>query len=265
MPFDRVQRVIYRNNPLIQVECQLRFPRILTINEKLPADFQDRIRKSYPIYNVAIEHQQQFIVEPGRDLSTKVIQNERMNCYSFQSDDRNWQISLACTYISLTTSQYTRWEDFRSHLQAPLQALCDIYGPAFYDRIGLRYINAFCRSSLNFDINTSWTDLITPFALGFLSNSQIAVDVKGYSATSDVDLGNDAVARIVTSTGFVGNAVFQQNPELSFIVDSDLFYNSRKPLSELDSSLDYLNEYAGRIIRSIISEKLHQQMEPQEV
>lgn len=43
------QRVIYENNPLIEVIIQYRFPKILALNSKDPIEFQDRIKDEYPI------------------------------------------------------------------------------------------------------------------------------------------------------------------------------------------------------------------------
>ena len=265
MPFNEVKRVIYGNNPLVQVSCQLRFPRILSINEKAPVDFQERIRKTYPVYNEAIEYQQQLIIGPGTNPLPKIIQNEQNKNYSFMSGDGVWRVNLTNTFLLLSTSRYERWEDFRSRLQEPLDALKTEYSPAFFERVGLRYVDAVTRSVQGFDIETPWTELIMPFALGFLSNSDVAADVKGYSATSEVDLGNNAMARIITSTGFVGNVMFQPDSELSFIVDSDLFFNVKKDLDELDDSLDFLHEHAGKLIRNIITDKLHQAMGPEEL
>jgi len=265
MPFNKVKRVIYKNNPLIRVICELRFPRILSISEKPPADFQERIRKNYPIYNVALEQQKQLVVGLNMEQSPKIIQNEQRNNYLFSSSDGVWQILLTSTFLSLSTSKYERWEDFRSHLKEPLDALIDIYSPAFFERVGIRYIDAFRRSALNIEPEVPWTELINSFALGFLSNDEICAEVKGYSATSDIDLGNNAMARIITSTGFVGNVLFEDNQEISFIVDSDMFFNSKKNLDELENSLEYLHEHAGKLIRNIITDKLHFAMEPEDV
>ena len=226
MPFNEVMRVRYKNSPLVQVVCQLRFPRILSIDEKSPAEFQECIREIYPVYNVNIEQQQQLIVEPDNGQFSKLIRNDQIKNHSFSSSDHIWRVSLTSTFLSLSTSQYIRWENFCLHLQEPLNALKTIYHPAFFERVGLRYVNAFQRSVLGLDAGEPWSQFIRSFALGFLSNNEIAAEVKGYSATSEIDLGNNAVARINTATGYVGNAVFQQNPEMSFIIDSDLFYNT---------------------------------------
>jgi uncharacterized protein (TIGR04255 family) len=50
MPFPDSPRAIYRMNPLDHVICQLRFPPILMIDSKPPNEFQDAIRKEYPLY-----------------------------------------------------------------------------------------------------------------------------------------------------------------------------------------------------------------------
>jgi uncharacterized protein (TIGR04255 family) len=268
MPFADAKRVIYNKNPLIQVVCELRFPRILSINETPPVEFQERIRKSYPIYNVTTNWQQELSIEPinihDAPPLPRVTQAENIKNYWFFSADNNWYVHLTVSSLALSTSKYIRWENFLEKLNELLEALVEIYKPAFYERIGLRYVDAFSRSTLNIDQKTPWGELINPFVLGFLSNNDIYDDIKGYSATYEIDLGNNAMARIITSIGFVGSAMYQQNSELSFIVDSDLFFHSKKDLDEIDISLNSLHKHANRIIRSIITERLHQAMEPQE-
>ena len=46
--FSNEPRFIYSSNQLGEVICQLRFPDILSIETKLPADFQDAIRAEFP-------------------------------------------------------------------------------------------------------------------------------------------------------------------------------------------------------------------------
>src|SRR5689334_11739505 len=50
MPFPDSPRVIFRNNPRVQVIAQLRFPTILSIGSVDPARFQELIRDEYPLY-----------------------------------------------------------------------------------------------------------------------------------------------------------------------------------------------------------------------
>ena len=50
MLFSDRPRTHYGNAPAHEVICQLRFPTILTINNVEPADFQEAIRREFPIY-----------------------------------------------------------------------------------------------------------------------------------------------------------------------------------------------------------------------
>jgi uncharacterized protein (TIGR04255 family) len=53
MTFPETPRVIYAQNPLVEVICQLKFPPILRIETELPAIFQESIRKEYPLSQTA--------------------------------------------------------------------------------------------------------------------------------------------------------------------------------------------------------------------
>jgi len=269
VPFSNFDRVIYKKNPLAAVICQLRFPRILIINEKQPADFQEKIRKDYPLFQVAVEQLQQVTMEGGaKEIppTPRILQSETVNNYKFSSSDGNWHINLTSTFLALSTSNYDRWENFFEHLNGPLSALLDVYHPSFYERVGLRYVDVFKRSALNLN-DMAWTELIRPFVLGFMSNPNIINDVKNQSITVEIDIGNGAIAQINAAKGFVSDANFGfpiSGSEESFIVDSDL-YMMRKNISELDKSLNYLHDYSTKLIRSIITDKLHIAMEPDEI
>lgn len=56
------KRVKYNRCPLVEVIFQLRFPTILSINSKQPADFQEKIRKEYPFYDEGIEEQNELLM-----------------------------------------------------------------------------------------------------------------------------------------------------------------------------------------------------------
>jgi uncharacterized protein (TIGR04255 family) len=113
MPNNNFQMVIYKNNPLIEVVCQLRFPCILMINEKQPADFQERIRDEYLLFQVAVEQQQMIKMDIGGKLEQQtplIMQSEIINNYKFSSSAETWHINLTSTFLALSTSRYDRWE-----------------------------------------------------------------------------------------------------------------------------------------------------------
>ncbi|MDR0609494.1 MAG: TIGR04255 family protein [Planctomycetaceae bacterium] len=263
MPFKEAQRMIYKKNPLDQVVCQLRFPCILSINEKPPATFQDCLRDQYPFYNVTTENVRRVLFEPDSDGLPFNISPDNLNNYSFTSDDGVWVINLTSTFLSLTTTNYLKWEDFIARLRKILAVLIEIYKPVFFERVGLRYIDVFCPSRLGLK-DVAWDELIQPFVLGFLSCNDVKNDVTGYSGTSELDIGNGAIARIITALGYAKNSDKQPitNSELSFIVDSDLFFG-KKYTHETEDAIEELHRHSTKIIRAIITDKLHHAMEPE--
>jgi uncharacterized protein (TIGR04255 family) len=269
MSFSNFHRSVYKKNVLVQVVCQLRFPRILMINEKSPAEFQERIRGDYPLFQVAVEQQQQIAMDIGgkEPLPTpRIFQSESVNNYKFSSADDKWHVNLTSTFMALSTSSYDRWENFEEHLKKPLDALLEIYRLPFFERIGLRYVDAFKRSLLNLN-DVPWTDLIEPFALGFMSDSEIGNTVRNQSITAELDIGKGAMAQINSAKGYIGDknlGVLPSSADEAFIVDSDM-YMLRTNTDEIDAALAYLHDYSTRLIRLIITDKLHEAMEPSEI
>jgi uncharacterized protein (TIGR04255 family) len=267
MPFKKVKRVIYKKNPLVSVTCQLRFPCILSINENPPVAFQEQLRNKYPLYHEMAETLQtlSFPLIPDKQHFNTTI-SDSWNNYAFSSDDNDWTINLTSTFLSLSTTKYQQWENFELRLLEVLSILNNIYNPIFFERIGLRYINVFRPSSLGLK-NTAWNKLIHPFALGFLSCDNIKNDVTSYNSTTELNIGNTATARIFTGLGYARKHNIQSqifDTELSFIVDSDLFFG-KKQINETESAIKYLHESSTNLIRAIITTTLHKAMEPESI
>jgi uncharacterized protein (TIGR04255 family) len=179
--------------------------------------------------------------------------------YEFLTEDGSWKIGLTRTYLSITTTKYKRWSDFKEHLNGPYDALIKTYSPAFFTRVGLRYVDIFNRRVLGLE-GTNWNELLKPFALGLLSSS-VAANVKNFESAYEISLSdNESIARIVTS--FVQ---YIPTNEQCLRIDSDFFSSKRKDLTNAMAQLDFLNVSAFRLIQWIIEEKLHNAMEPQKI
>lgn len=50
--FEQTARMRYENSPLLEVICQIRFPTILSVSAKEPAEFQEAVRGAFPRYLV---------------------------------------------------------------------------------------------------------------------------------------------------------------------------------------------------------------------
>ena len=158
MLFSEYQRFQYARSPLVEVICQLRFPAILTINTKEPAEFQEAVRHDFPRYAVRQEQRPPKLVGAGTPNAKLEPQSPVAN-HSFISADGFWKLNLTKDFIALSTLRYTRWEDFALRLDKPLAQFIQVYEPAFFERIGLRYVNAVSKSRLGLT-DLLWDDLI---------------------------------------------------------------------------------------------------------
>ena len=143
------KRVRYQKSPLIEVVFQLRFPTILSINAKQPMEFQDKIREKYPFYQEGDEQQNEMIIGP--DGNPVQIKTSSAKNYAFISSEESYKINLTASFISIYTLKYTQWEEFRKHIEFVVPIFETVYKPAFYTRVGLRYIDVINRENLGLE------------------------------------------------------------------------------------------------------------------
>ena len=101
------RRYAYGKSQLIEVICQLRFPTILSIDTREPADFQETVRAAFPRYQCQVENLPGVNGAPARTV----------NNHTFISEDGSYKLSLTKDFIALSTMRYTHWEDFAARLE----------------------------------------------------------------------------------------------------------------------------------------------------
>ena len=164
-------RVHYDRPQLAEVICQLRFPAILSIGAKEPAEFQEAVRAIFPRYAAKREQPAPKITGLGTP-NARLEQAQPITNYNFISADGKWKLNLTQNFISLSTVAYPGWEHFGQQLDLPLAQFIRIYKPAFFERIGLRYVNIFSRKALDLE-GEPWRDLIAPAYLGVLAEEDV--------------------------------------------------------------------------------------------
>lgn len=239
-------RCIYENNQLGEVICQLRFPEILSIETDLPAKFQDKIRDVFPRYSLRRENS-------GPNTQT--------NNYQFTTDDGVWRVNLTSKFIALATSRYTRWEDFAAMLDKPLAAFIQVYRPAYFERVGLRYVNFISRSELGL-ATMPYRALIEPVYLGVLADEQVTeAATTRCSVDTELALRGGCRVKIHAGPGLVKRNG-QQDKELKFIFDQDLYMPGKLEVKLSAGALQTLHAQAYSIFRGAITDTLHDSMEP---
>lgn len=262
MPFPDAPRVLYRRNPLETVICQLRFPSILRIDAEEPAAFQERIRTEYPILNTRspVNLPENLPPEIAKAVEESLPPRFRpaARVYDFVSADSGWKVTLARDFIALTASRgaYARWEDFEGRLRPVLEAAIEIYRPAFFQRIGLRYQNVIRRSALGLGQDIPWSELLQPHVAGELAKlPENAVD--GITTAVLLRLGDSAKAAIQHGLGRA-----EGSGEVGYIIDSDFFTDERTEVANAEERLRAFNREARRLFHWCITVRLHDAMGP---
>lgn len=257
--FSNEPRCIYGKNQLGEVICQLRFPEILTIETSIPAQFQEAIRQQFPHYSVRKEAPVPKLTGAPGNMT---LQNQpQSNNYQFVSADGRWRVNLTSKFISLACARYTSWEDFAAMLDQPLAAFIQIYRPAFFDRIGLRYLNFISREAIGMQ-DVPFHELIQPQYLGLLSDPEI-MEASASRCSMDAELAirGGCRAKIHAGPGLVKRNG-QQDKEVKFVFDQDLYMMGNIPVHHSAGALQTLHSQAYTIFRGAITDALHDALEP---
>lgn len=256
--FSTEARCRYHKNQLGEVICQLRFPEILTIEANIPAEFQEAIRATFPLYSSRKE------APAPKLVNGRLEPQQPNNNYQFVSEDGHWRVNLTSTFISLACNHYTCWEDFAKMLDMPLAAFIRVYCPAYFERVGLRYLNFISRKDLGLEA-TPFRELMQSPYLGILSDEEIPETATG-RATMDCELAirGGCRVKIHAGPGLVkrGNI---DSKEVHFIFDQDLFMPGKVAVNLSAGALETLHSQADAIFRGAITDTLHDAMEPKEL
>ena len=255
-PYDRYQ---YAHPPLMEVICQLRFPAILAIDANEPVDFQEAIRQEFPRYSVHREQLPPKVVKKG--TGTVLEPQKPVNNHSFISEDGRWKINLTQNFIALSTVGYQRWEDFAARLDRPLAQFIQIYRPAFFERLGLRYLNAISRRTLGLT-DSLWDDLIQTKYLGILGEPDVEEsEIAKCSVDVETPLVGGYRMKVHAGPGVLGGGRVKDN-EIRFILDSDFSAADKISAEQVPEKLERMHQYAVCLFQGAITKELHEAMGP---
>ena len=264
MPFPKTERVIYRKNPLARVLCQLRFPAILRIDKEAPADFQEKLRHQFPLFQEANDTANLQLPEnlariiPSDMLDLMVARSNPR--FQFMSKDKVWIISLTREFVAVKTSKYTCWEEFRGYLELLLNALVEVYKPAFMTRIGLRYQNAIDRRALGLE-DASWRDLLADFVLGPLAVNKMMNKVTEHHGGTLIQLDNEGDFVHIQHDLVIDKTA--DSSHIIYLLDYDFHSNEETEAGNVISKLNEYNSLNRRLFRSCIRGRLHNAMGPE--
>ena len=258
--FSHESRCIYQKNQLAEVICQLRFPEILSLQANLPVDFQEAIRDEYPRYSSRKETPAPKLTGTPGNLNLE--KQEPITNYQFASADGVWRVNLTSRFISLSCSKYTCWEDFAARLDKPLAAFIKIYHPAYFERVGLRYLNFISRNELGLE-GTPFSELFQPCYLGPLAEEDVPeTGIGRCSVDTEMAIRGGCRVKLHAGPGMVKRGG-QTDSELKFVFDQDLFMPGQLAVNLSTGALQTLHAQADSIFRGAITDTLHNAMDPE--
>lgn len=263
MLFAQYERYQYARPPLVEVICQLRFPTILAIGAQEPAAFQEAVRRDFPQYAARQEQLPPKVVRKGNTASLEA--QKPITNYNFISQDGRWKLNLTQNFIALSTVGYQRWEDFATRLDQPLAQFIQIYQPAYFERIGLRYVNAVSRKALGLE-DRLWDDLIQSQYIGILGEPDVEEsEIVKCALDVETPLVGGYRMKVHAGPGLVGannpqNA--NQPKETRFILDSDFSTSGQINADAVPEKLEKMHRYAVCLFRGAVTSTLHEAMGP---
>ncbi len=257
--FSQESRCIYRNAQVADVICQLRFPEILSIGTTVPDKFQEAIRAEFPKYTKLQEMPVPKLTGTPGNLTMQ--KPEPTTNHQFVSADGVWRVNMTSKFISLACTDYSCWEDFARKLDKPLAAFIQIYKPAYFERVGLRYVNFISRGNLGLP-GVPFRELIEPCWLGPIAEEDV-LERNCSRSTVDVEMALRGGCRVKVHAGpGMVKRGGQQDKEVKFIFDQDLYMPGQIPVNLSAGALQTLHSQAFSIFRGAITDKLHEALEP---
>lgn len=256
------ERYQYRKRQLVEVICQLRFPTILSIGAREPVDFQEAIRREFPQYKRLQEQPAPKV--SGTPGHMKVEEAQTVINYQFLSADGRWKVNLTNSFIALATPAYTRWEDFAAKLDMILAQFIPIYQPAYFERVGLRFINVISRRDLGLE-GVPFRELIQPGYLGLLGEDDVNEQSFARSGQDiELQLSGGCRVKLHAGPGMLQRGKVKDE-EVKFILDNDVFMLGKLPMNQCAPALNTVHIQADRLFAGAITQQLHQAMEPEEI
>ena len=255
--FPEAPRVIYDKAPLSRVICQLRFPSVLKIESSIPADFQERIRGRFPVF----EKSNQILPTLPAGIPpnfAELLAGQAVGASNrFATEDGKSTIELSSSSIGFSEGNYTRWEAFRETIDLSLRALIEIYRPAYFTRIGLRYINLVNREKIGLE-DAHWASLLSKDISSELSIPFFERNIDEFQKLIRINNPNGQ-GGFLLQHGIVKD---QNATSKVYSIDFDFYHDKRTEVNLALAIADELHRLSGRAFRWAISDLLHSSLGP---
>jgi uncharacterized protein (TIGR04255 family) len=240
--FPQQEDVRLQRAPLAEVICQVRFPPVLRIVNEDPVTFQERIRGSFPQFDV----EKGMIVQMTRLGTEPPSAKPTPHTFRFQSPDGHAMVSLALTFYALSTTSYTHWEDFLNLLQLVNRAACEVYDLPYAERIGLRYINELTLENTGAGNVTELLEILRP---------ELTMLLRGDCWDEPLEMLNHLLLTGEENERLALRSGFRDREKPAFLLDLDYYAEGNIPLENLSALCQRYHDVIYNAFRWCIREE----------
>lgn len=235
--------------PLEVVVCQLQYDNNLTVADTRTAralhDALGGRGGPYPRVEQIQTQSVSFTFGGGEPASA---QSPLIPGWRFTSDDGAWIVSVLPDHLSLETSAYTTWDDFRKRLETVVTATAEQVDPAFEQRLGLRYIDRLPGDAVAQP--SDWANLVVPELLGPVLHTGFGSAIRAAQQQLLLALDEAGQTHCGLRHGFVGPP--GETP--AYILDYDIYREGARSFSVDDAltAADSFHTYALQLFQASV-------------
>lgn len=249
----------YKNNQITEVVCQIRFSTILKINNEddtTLSEFQSKVQNKFPMYNVLNENivnvDMSGEINNLESITPQILRNNIKN-HMFISIDGKTKINLTSNFISLSTQNYECWDKFGEEFLEILDIFKELYNVNIFNRIGIRYINAFSKEELGINIEEKWNDYLIDEIVGMSSKYNVNV----YNSNIEIPFDGGIQMRLICG---LGTKQTEGGLKPVFIMDKDTYKMGNMNYEEVNEVLQNLHTNNSKIFEELIKPSLREKM-----
>lgn len=133
-----MERNIYKNPPVREVNCEIRFDRLKNWDATIPGLMFEKLKSDFPkkeqVQNIEAE------IGPGPDGFRHNLR--LLESLLIKTENENASVNISPYRLLITHfNPYTSWEHFLQFIDRVFSVYCEINNPEHIERINLRYNN----------------------------------------------------------------------------------------------------------------------------
>lgn len=212
-----VELKTFPTNFLRTVVCEVRFPALISIEQRQVKSVMEAVRKRFPIY----------VSARAVEIGGSAADSEGEPIHQFKSRSGTNMLSLKHSSFALETTKYVSFDAFVADLHTVVKACEKLIDSDFYTRVGLRYINLIPIDASKSARLDDWinADLVKPLQAGVYGRvDKFMQEIRGTAARR---------GKYTFRHGFPE----QESPTATYAVDFD-FYDEGVEANDLMPLLD---------------------------